>query len=94
MVRPGCRGRSVRRFFRAVAVAGNPTRSLRHAQELGARVVCAVGVHAGEAVAHRPRSVHDNLPWVLESALLSGLRFSGGDCRAVYPKSGRPWKWR
>lgn len=75
-------------------MAKNWTQKLRHAiSEHGARVVVSDGVYRDEPVVYKPRFDYDRSPWLITRKAAENLsgteerifRFSGRDCRAIFP---------
>lgn len=75
-------------------MAKNWTQKLRYAvAEHNARVVVADGVYRDEPVTYKPRFDYDRFPWLITRKADANLseveervfRFSGRDCRAIFP---------
>lgn len=75
-------------------MAKNWTQKLRHAvAEHNARVVVSDGVYRDESVTYKPRFDYDRFPWLITRKAEENLseneervfRFSGRDCRAIFP---------
>lgn len=75
-------------------MAKNWTQKLRYAQaEHNAQVVVDGGPYRDEPVTYKPRFDYDRFPWLLTRKVGEDLteamdrvfRFSGRDCRAIFP---------